>query len=75
MFMTTQLLRCAHTLRQHDGDVLDLSWSPEDRWLASCSVDNTVIVWDVTGRYRSVDNTVIVWDVTGTVWCTFVYII
>lgn len=29
------------------GDVLDLAWSPQDRWLASCSVDNTIIIWDV----------------------------
>jgi len=40
--------KCTHTLRQHDGDVLDLSWSPEDRWLASCSVDCTIIIWDVS---------------------------
>lgn len=24
-----------------------MAWSPQDRWLASCSIDNTVIVWDV----------------------------
>jgi protein HIRA/HIR1 len=29
--------------------VLDLAWSPGDRWLATCSVDNTVVVWDVSG--------------------------
>ena len=27
-------------------DVLDLAWSPHDVWLASCSVDNTVVVWN-----------------------------
>ena len=27
-------------------DVLDLSWSPHDKYLASSSVDNTVIVWN-----------------------------
>ena len=26
--------------------MLDLAWSPQDRWLASCSIDNTIIVWD-----------------------------
>ncbi len=36
-------------MRQHDGHVLDLAWSPGDRWLATCSVDNTVVVWDVSG--------------------------
>jgi len=24
-----------------------MAWSPQDRWLASCSVDNTIIIWDV----------------------------
>lgn len=38
--------RCVHTLRGHSGDVLDLAWSPQDRWLATSSVDNTIIVWD-----------------------------
>ncbi|KAG5683271.1 hypothetical protein PVAND_012561 [Polypedilum vanderplanki] len=38
--------RCTSTLRGHSGDVLDLAWSPQDRWLASCSVDNSIIIWD-----------------------------
>lgn len=38
--------RCSHQLRGHAGDVLDLAWSPQDRYLASCSVDNNIIVWD-----------------------------
>jgi len=38
--------RCTATLRAHNGDVLDLAWSANDAWLASCSVDNTVIVWN-----------------------------
>lgn len=38
--------RCCATLRGHAGDVLDLAWSPQDRWLASCSIDNTIIIWD-----------------------------
>lgn len=38
--------RCSSTLRGHSGDVLDLAWSPQDRWLASCSVDNSIIIWD-----------------------------
>lgn len=33
-------------LRSHTGDILDLAWSPCDKYLASASVDNTVIVWD-----------------------------
>ncbi|KAL1422640.1 hypothetical protein MTO96_021854 [Rhipicephalus appendiculatus] len=38
--------KCVSTLRGHSGDVLDLAWSPFDTWLASCSVDNTVVIWN-----------------------------
>lgn len=38
--------RPVHTLRGHTGDVLDLAWSPSDVWFATCSIDNTVIVWN-----------------------------
>lgn len=31
-----------NTLRGHVNNVLDVAWSPDDRWLASCSVDNQV---------------------------------
>ncbi len=34
--------------------MLDLAWSPGDRWLATCSVDNTVVVWDVSGAPASI---------------------
>lgn len=27
-------------------DVMDVAWSPHDAWLASCSVDNTVVIWN-----------------------------
>ncbi|GAB6030239.1 hypothetical protein CHUAL_005915 [Chamberlinius hualienensis] len=37
---------CFCTLRGHSGDILDLSWSPNDTWLASCSVDNSIIIWN-----------------------------
>ncbi|CAF0987655.1 unnamed protein product [Didymodactylos carnosus] len=33
-------------LREHKAEVLDLSWAPADRYLASCSVDNKIIVYD-----------------------------
>uniref|UniRef100_A0A6G1SJT0 Protein HIRA n=1 Tax=Aceria tosichella TaxID=561515 RepID=A0A6G1SJT0_9ACAR len=38
--------RCIATLNGHNGDILDLAWSANDHHLASCSVDNMVIVWD-----------------------------
>lgn len=38
--------RSVATLRGHTEDVLDLAWSPQDVWLASCSVDNTIIIWN-----------------------------
>lgn len=38
--------KCMFTLRSHSGDILDLSWSPRDTFLASCSVDNTIIIWN-----------------------------
>lgn len=37
---------CLHMLRGHCGDVLDLSWSPDQKCLASCSVDNTIVIWN-----------------------------
>jgi len=32
-------------LRGHEMDVLDLAWSTNDDYLASCSIDNKVLVW------------------------------
>ncbi|KAK0181769.1 hypothetical protein PV327_004023 [Microctonus hyperodae] len=40
--------RCIATLRCHEGDILDLAWAPHSPWLASASVDNSVIVWDAS---------------------------
>ena len=34
-------------LRGHAADVTDLAWSPDEAKLASCSLDNYVIVWAV----------------------------
>jgi len=42
--------RCAHTLSAHDSDVLGLAWAPIDNRLASCSVDNSIVVWSMDGR-------------------------
>lgn len=33
-------------LYKSDSDVMDVAWSPHDVWLASCSVDNTIVIWN-----------------------------
>ncbi len=38
---------CVHMLRGHSSDILDLSWSPDRKYLASCSVDNSIVIWNV----------------------------
>ena len=40
------------TLTGHNSDVKDLNWSKTGRYLASGSVDNTIIVWNVEGRQQ-----------------------
>eukprot|EP00123_Amoebidium_parasiticum_P010804 comp20335_c0_seq1/m.25608 comp20335_c0_seq1/g.25608 ORF comp20335_c0_seq1/g.25608 comp20335_c0_seq1/m.25608 type:complete len:760 (-) comp20335_c0_seq1:14-2293(-) len=44
-----------HMMRTHEEDVYDLAWSPDSRYLASASVDNTVHIWDVS-RGKSVQH-------------------
>lgn len=46
--------RCVSTLRGHSGDVLDLGWSSDDRYLASSSVDNTIRVWNMLNMPESI---------------------
>lgn len=65
--------RCIATLNGHNGDILDLGWSLNDQYLASCSVDNMIIVWDasnfpqvvtkITGHTGLVKG--VSWDPTG----------
>ena len=31
----------------YTADVADVAWSPDDRMLAICSIDNTILIWDV----------------------------
>jgi len=38
--------KCLHVLRGHLGDVLDIAWSPDDSYIATGSVDNSIIVWN-----------------------------
>uniref|UniRef100_A0A2A4JR17 CAF1B/HIR1 beta-propeller domain-containing protein n=1 Tax=Heliothis virescens TaxID=7102 RepID=A0A2A4JR17_HELVI len=43
------------TLRGHMEDVLDISWSADSLHLASGSVDNKLLIWDLNrGRYSSI---------------------
>lgn len=42
----SETYRTVATLRSHTGDILDLSWSPDDKLLASCSVDNHIVIWN-----------------------------
>ncbi|CAK9300162.1 unnamed protein product [Gordionus sp. m RMFG-2023] len=44
--ITGEYWKSHYMLRAHVGDVLDVSWSPHDAYLATCSVDNTIIIWD-----------------------------
>ncbi len=37
---------CGFMLRGHSGDVLDISWSHDNKYLASASVDNSIIIWN-----------------------------
>ncbi|KAK9693300.1 HIR complex subunit, variant 2 [Basidiobolus ranarum] len=38
--------KAARRLAGHESDVTDLSWSPDNRYLASCGLDSHVIIWD-----------------------------
>lgn len=40
-----------HSMHAHSSNVTDLAWSPDESMLASASLDNTVIVWDVTSGH------------------------
>ena len=37
---------CVNMLRGHNGDILGVAWSHDQKYLASCSVDNTIIIWN-----------------------------
>jgi chromatin assembly factor 1 subunit B len=44
--------RRAASLRGHTDDVMDLAWSPDGSALLSGSIDNKVIVWEVSEKKR-----------------------
>ena len=37
---------CLYNVSRYISDVLDVAWSPQDVWLATCSIDNTIVVWN-----------------------------
>ncbi|KAL5468908.1 hypothetical protein EMCRGX_G030058 [Ephydatia muelleri] len=71
--MSAEQWGLVHMLRGHNGDVLDLAWSKDLRYLASASVDNSIIIWNaakfpeksavVTGHSGLVKG--ITWDPVG----------
>ncbi|KAJ2357658.1 HIR complex subunit [Coemansia sp. RSA 2618] len=42
----TEVWRPVRRLTGHASDVCDLAWSPDARFLASCGLDNRVLIWD-----------------------------
>eukprot|EP00041_Stephanoeca_diplocostata_P035792 m.1275071 g.1275071 ORF g.1275071 m.1275071 type:complete len:796 (+) comp24760_c1_seq7:169-2556(+) len=45
--MSGESWRCSKILRQHTGDVMGVAWSPDGQFLASCSIDNTICLWNM----------------------------
>jgi len=36
---------CIFTRAEHQSDVEDIAWSPDSKYLASCSLDSTIAIW------------------------------
>ncbi|KAI8322367.1 WD40 repeat-like protein [Martensiomyces pterosporus] len=43
---SAEVWRPVRRLTGHESDVCDLAWSPDNRWLATCGLDNAVYIWD-----------------------------
>eukprot|EP01100_Stratorugosa_tubuloviscum_P011584 TRINITY_DN5192_c0_g6_i2.p1 TRINITY_DN5192_c0_g6~~TRINITY_DN5192_c0_g6_i2.p1 ORF type:complete len:187 (+),score=54.68 TRINITY_DN5192_c0_g6_i2:182-742(+) len=39
--------KCLTTIKKHTADVIDVCWSPDDKYIASTSVSNCIIIWDL----------------------------
>ncbi|KAM9982209.1 hypothetical protein ACTFIZ_006748 [Dictyostelium cf. discoideum] len=36
------------SLKGHSGDITDVIWSPDNQYLATCSLDKTILIWETT---------------------------
>jgi protein HIRA/HIR1 len=69
--------RVKFALRGHGSHIVDLGWSPEDRYIATASLDATVMIWNVdsgtpvtTLRAHSSFVKGVAWDPIGTYLAT-----
>ncbi len=69
--------RTKYVLKGHTSNIVDLSWSPDGAYLATASLDNSVIVWDIgTGKavktlmHHSSFVKGVAWDPVGTYLAT-----
>ena len=42
-------------LQAHEADVIDLAWNRNDKFLASCSLDNSIIIWNSSNKFEKVN--------------------
>ena len=43
--------KCIHRLQGHEADVIDLAWNRSDKYLATCSLDNSIIIWNSKDKF------------------------
>jgi WD40 repeat protein len=46
---------CVHRLTGHSADVMDLAWSPDNLYLASCGLDSVIFIWDAKRFGREIE--------------------
>ncbi|KAK5577832.1 hypothetical protein RB653_002780 [Dictyostelium firmibasis] len=50
---TTENWVCVATLRGHASDISEVSWSPDNKYIATSSFDKTIIIWE-TNKFQMV---------------------
>ncbi|KAJ2738870.1 HIR complex subunit [Coemansia sp. Cherry 401B] len=50
----SEVWRPTRRLTGHASDVCDMAWSPQNRYLATCGLDNRVLVWDARRGFARV---------------------